>query len=168
MTAQVNRIWDLVLSRSAGLAHSVHGPDHWARVERNGLYLAEHTGADPTIVSLFAVFHDAMRENENHDPGHGRRGAELARSMAGELSFLAEADLDRLCFACTWHTNRTHHENPTIGACWDADRLDLGRVGMRPRARYMNTDVARHLARTRDLDPLDTLAPRSLESPPGT
>ncbi|TML82741.1 MAG: hypothetical protein E6G09_09645, partial [Actinobacteria bacterium] len=29
--------------------------------------------------------------------------------------------------------------NPTIGCCWDADRLDLGRVGIEPDPELMST-----------------------------
>jgi len=159
--ADIDRIWEIVLERTVGVAHSIHGPDHWARVERNGLYLAEQCGADPAIVRLFAVFHDAARVNEGFDPGHGGRGADLARSMASELSFLSEPDLERLYFACTWHTERTHHEDVTVGACWDADRLDLGRVGIRPRADHLNTDAARQIASSGNLELLETTTARN-------
>jgi uncharacterized protein len=39
-------------------------------------------------------------------------------------------------------------DDPTIGTCWDADRLDLARegVGIQPRARYMSTEFAREIA----------------------
>jgi hypothetical protein len=32
---------------------------------------------------------------------------------------------------------------PTVGACWDADRLNLLRVGMTPDARFMSTAEGR-------------------------
>ena len=31
----------------------------------------------------------------------------------------------------------------TVQTCWDADRLDLGRVGIRPHPRYLCTPAAR-------------------------
>ena len=31
----------------------------------------------------------------------------------------------------------------TIQTCWDADRLDLGRIGIRPNPTYLGTKVAR-------------------------
>jgi uncharacterized protein len=37
-------------------------------------------------------------------------------------------------------------DEPTIGTCWNADRLDLGRVGTELEARYMNTDFGREIA----------------------
>ena len=71
-------VWSRVLKDTSVEHSSIHGPCHWARVERNGLYVAQKTGANQTIVQLFAVFHDCMRQNDHIDPGHGRRGAEYA------------------------------------------------------------------------------------------
>jgi len=62
---------------------------HWLRVERNGLYLAERNGANKTIVSLFAMFHDCMRVNDGNDEGHGLRGAEFAKSLRKDLTRLS-------------------------------------------------------------------------------
>jgi len=55
-----------------------HGVAHWARVLENGLRLAEETGANVEVVSLFAVLHDSRRINEVTDPEHGPRAAEFA------------------------------------------------------------------------------------------
>jgi uncharacterized protein len=126
--------------------HTDHGPDHWKKVEQNGLILAASSGADVVVVRLFALFHDSKRENEFTYPEHGRRGAAYARKLHGIHFQITEAQLELLEFACTWHTDTTHHPDPTIGTCWDADRLDLGRVGIIPNARYMNTDQGRELA----------------------
>lgn len=38
-----------------------HGVAHWARVLENGLRLADHTGADRDVLTLFALFHDSRR-----------------------------------------------------------------------------------------------------------
>ena len=35
------------------------------------------------------------------------------------------------------------HENITVQACWDADRLDLGRLGKTPIPDYLGTEFAR-------------------------
>ncbi len=44
---------------------SFHGINHWKRVRRIGLYIAERTGADTLIMSLFSVVHDSQRESED-------------------------------------------------------------------------------------------------------
>ncbi len=111
--------------------HGDHGVSHWARVFTNGLRLAEATHADPDVLVLFALFHDARRWNENDDPGHGPRGAELARSLRGELFELDDARFELLYEACRVHTNEVWIGDTTLLTCLAADRLDLPRVGIR-------------------------------------
>ena len=45
--------------------------------------------------------------------------------------------------ACRYHSDGIVDAHPTIQACWDADRLDLGRVGIRPDPRFLCTGYAR-------------------------
>ena len=45
--------------------------------------------------------------------------------------------------ACIGHSEGDTSSNPTIAACWDADRLDLGRVGKPPSARFLSLEAAR-------------------------
>ena len=121
----------------------IHGKRHWARVLRTGLRIAKASGGDPEVVRLFALFHDSRRENEKRDPGHGLRGAEFARSLRGALVHLGDAQFELLHYACAHHTNGTTSTDPTIGACWDADRLDLGRANIRPDPKFMSTEAGR-------------------------
>ena len=120
-----------------------HGLPHWARVLETGQRLAGETGADRVIVALFAVFHDSCRENEGWDDGHGRRGAELAASLRGRLIDLAPARFDMLYHACEYHTDGGTEGDVTILTCWDADRLDLGRVLITPSPEFLCTPAAR-------------------------
>jgi len=133
---------------------SIHGPDHWLRVERNGLFLAPSVGADTRIVTLFAFLHDCRRLNDGYDPDHGPRAARYAESIREMLQDLPSADMAVLVAACEGHTSQRTTDNPTIGVCWDADRLDLPRVGIRPHIRYLHTEAAREMAAQRDLSPL--------------
>jgi hypothetical protein len=100
-------------------------------------------GADPTLVFLFALFHDSMRLNDNYDPLHGPRGAALARELRGEAFDLEDAEMGLLAFACEEHTKGGVDPDPTVGVCWDADRLNLWRVGIRPNPRFLSTEAAR-------------------------
>ncbi|MGC3969149.1 MAG: hypothetical protein QM775_17825 [Pirellulales bacterium] len=87
----------------------------------------------------------ARRESEGHDPQHGLRGGELARSLRGTLVHLDDERFELLYEACRLHTAGLTDAEPTIQACWDADRLDLGRVGVMPRRDRLCTDAARSL-----------------------
>jgi uncharacterized protein len=126
-----------ILSPSAG-SH-LHGEEHWRRVATNGLDLAEEVGGDPLVAVLFGLFHDSMRFNEHVDPGHGRRGGFLACCLNAELIGLSEDRLDLLDRACAGHTDGATSDDPTIGSCWDADRLDLLRLGDTIDPRAMST-----------------------------
>ncbi len=121
----------------------IHGIGHWCRVLENGWRLADVTGANRDIVTLFAAFHDARRFNEGHDPEHGQRGAELAASLRGSLFELGDDDFALLQHACTWHTAGLTAGEISVQCCWDADRLDLGRVGMEPEPQFLCTDHAK-------------------------
>jgi uncharacterized protein len=120
-----------------------HGVTHWARVRETGLRLAARTGADPAVVELFAVLHDARRRNEGVDPGHGGRGADLAATLRGTLVRLSDAAFALLRVACADHTKGAIEADVTIQTCWDADRLDLGRVGIVPDPARLCTAAAR-------------------------
>jgi uncharacterized protein len=130
----------------------IHGISHWRQVEKNALHLAEGEGIVSSLFSLFALFHDARRKNDGHDREHGKRGATLARKLhvQGFYQIPAE-DLDRLCYACEHHTNQRYNMDPIIGICWDADRLDLTRVGTTPNPRYLNSTTAIYLASEKNL-----------------
>lgn len=121
----------------------IHGIEHWARVMYNGLVLADQVGADRRVVTLFALFHDACRLNDGHDPHHGARGAELALSLRGKLFDLDDSSMELLHYACVKHTDGLTAGDPTVQVCWDADRLDLERVGITPHARYLCTAQAK-------------------------
>jgi len=140
-------LWATATARYHGSLYSIHGPAHWRRVEQNGLLLAQRTGADITVVKLFALFHDSMRINEGTDDGHGARGALYATELRGNLFTLDGARFALLRDACIGHTDEHHSDHPTIGTCWDADRLDLGRVGIIPDEAYMSTAFGKKIAR---------------------
>jgi len=137
-----------VLGRSTGKDSTLHGEDHWRRVAAAGLELLPETpGADPMVVFLFALFHDSMRLNDGRDPLHGPRGAALAGEMRGGAFGLGDAEMGLLSFACAEHTNGGVGSDPTVGACWDADRLNLWRVGIRPDPRLLSTGAAKSAGR---------------------
>jgi uncharacterized protein len=123
--------------------HGTHGLGHWARVLENGLRLAQGTEAKVEIVRLFAVFHDSRRVNESVDDWHGRRGADLAVELRGDLFDLPDDDFDLFYEACAAHTDGLIEGDITVQVCWDADRLDLGRVGIVPSPMKLCTHAAK-------------------------
>lgn len=123
--------------------NGIHGWDHWMTVWEAGKTIGVQVEADLRVVELFALLHDSCRRNDSHDPKHGPRAAEFARTLNGQLFTLDKPDLETLLLAIRDHTSGYVHEDPTISACWDADRLDLPRVGITPRLSYLGTEAAR-------------------------
>jgi len=135
--------FDLLVS-SHGLGHDgFHGKDHWLRVLHNAREIAAETGADLRVLELFAVLHDSQRQNENHDPEHGHRAAAYAAELRGTWFDLADDEMELLVEACHYHSDGIVDAHPTVQACWDSDRLDLGRVGVRPDPRFLCTSFAK-------------------------
>lgn len=122
-----------------------HGANHWARVRYHGLALARARGGDLVVVELFAFLHDSQRHDEYRDPRHGERGAEYSRSLQGRYFDLQAKQLQQLTQAIRGHSDGGLSNDATIQSCWDADRLDLGRVGIKPDVGYLSFEAARHL-----------------------
>lgn len=127
-----------VLAQFRISCHCVHGPGHWARVRSHAFTIGKATGADLLVVELFAFLHDSQRENEWIDPHHGSRAAEYASSLNRTYFELNGDQLDTLYLAMRGHSDGCIHPEATIQSCWDADRLDLGRVGIKPKASYLS------------------------------
>lgn len=128
---------------------SEHGVSHWLRVMSNGFKLASlNKEIDRAVVFWFSLLHDSHRENEYEDPEHGLRAANWVYANSNLLN-LDPAQVEQLAIACSGHTNQRLHSDPTIAACWDADRLDLSRVGKVTDPYYLN------LPESQDEDLLD-------------
>lgn len=137
----------LIRAVLAGANHkdsAYHGVAHWQRVAWTGYSLLnEVPSADPLVVFLFGLLHDSKRENDDHDPEHGVRAAGFVRQLQGKGFRLPKARIELLIDACHRHADGEVADDPTLGVCWDADRLNLWRVGIRPDPRWLSTEPAR-------------------------
>jgi len=121
----------------------IHGGAHMARVLENGLRVADESGSNVEVVTLFAYLHDSKRMNNGKDPEHGARGADFAKTLRGSLITLDDAAFDLLEYAIRHHTDGMTEADVTVQTCWDADRLDLGRIGIKPDPAYLCTPTAK-------------------------
>lgn len=121
----------------------LHGAPHWSRVRDIGLKLSAENGADVRVVEYFAFLHDSCRHSDGHDPEHGPRAARFAVAIRANHIDLNEGAFSRLIEALEGHTGGTDPSDTTVATCWDADRLDIGRVGITPNPKYLCTEGAR-------------------------
>ena len=120
----------------------LHGAPHWSRVRDNGLRLARGTGANVQVVEYFAFLHDVCRRNDGRDPEHGLRAAKFAGAIRADHIALGNLEFELLVTALEGHTGGTNPGDITVATCWDSDRLDLGRLGIRPVPERLCTEVA--------------------------
>jgi uncharacterized protein len=92
------------------------------------------------IVRHFSRFLSCDR---GYDDGHGERGGGLALALRGEWFSISDDDFDLLYEACACHTDGRTEAKITIQTCWDADRLDLGRVRICPDPAKLCTPAAK-------------------------
>ncbi len=124
--------------------NGLHGFQHWKRVCDNGLYLARQNGANQTVVALFAFTHDMDRESDHGDHEHGPRAAKrIETELQGRFFQLSAEEFSQLTQAVDQHTKGFTQADITVQTCWDADRLDLGRAGIKPSPRHLCTPQAK-------------------------
>lgn len=123
----------------------IHGVSHWQRVYATGRELATLTGVTGRVAEYFALFHDVCRLNDGIDTNHGTRAAAFVTQHRGEWIDLSDTEFIKLHYAITHHSDKKMHKDLIIQVCWDADRLDLGRVGIQPDPRFLGTEAARNL-----------------------
>lgn len=149
-----DRILEYAINESEAANSLWHGKTHWLSVRDNGIELAENTpGADITVVHLFGLLHDYKRAGDGKDEAHGNRAAtSLFKIRYSLLKELSDRQFFVLQEAIGYHNKPSTSDDPTIGCCWDADRLDLPRVGINPSAKYLSTDYGKYLLSMRGLE----------------
>ena len=76
-------------------------------------------------------------------PTTARARPSLLASSEAVVFDLPDREFQLLHRACAGHTHEHTHPDVTIQTCWDADRLDLGRVGIMPEPDFLCTEFAR-------------------------
>jgi uncharacterized protein len=122
--------------------HGIHGEEHWLKVTANARRIVRADGGDLLVATLFGIFHDCCRKSDGYDHNHGKRAAEYVQTL--DLG-LDEKQKRLLFLAISKHNDGLVSGEPTIGACWDADRLDLPRVGTEVDPEYLSTDEGRKI-----------------------
>jgi uncharacterized protein len=96
------------------------------------------------------MLHDTQRFTDGHDPDHGRRAAQTALDLRGILFEATETQMGLLEYAMRLHADGFVADDPTVACCWDADRLDLPRCGIRVDPRMLSTEAGKRKTRVAD------------------
>jgi len=136
--------WERLLTEArdgAVLAHEpMHGERHWRAVAWAGLRISElRPDLSRIILVAFGLLHDCRRETDDWDPDHGARAARVALRSRPLKRLAGVEGRELVAEAC-----RLHERGPItpasaqIGACWDADRVNLVRLGFSLDPRYFS------------------------------
>ncbi len=127
------------MSRWPEYLGTTHGVEHWDRVAKFGRMLYQE-GADMDVILAFAYLHDAERMNNGRDINHGQRASGLIDAIRHtQLEALSDEQIAKLKRACELHIIQHRTGDITIDICFDADRMDLPRVGIIPYPQRMAT-----------------------------
>ncbi|MCL4353437.1 MAG: hypothetical protein M1484_04060 [Patescibacteria group bacterium] len=139
------KLFRLIKSQYDLPINSLHGLPHWKHVEALGRRLATSTKADLRVITLFAYLHDSCRKNDDFDPEHGVRAVKFVKELfEAKMLNITTKQLETLVFACQFHNQKQiKPKNITVATCWDADKLDLERMGTTPDSNYLFTEVAK-------------------------
>jgi len=124
--------------------NGVHGIPHWSRVRLNALMLAKETGADTEVIEYFSFLHDIARLSEDGDPSHGPRAVNLIKARLWKHLYLNDDQMEILFYAIAGHSEGLTSDDATVATCWDADRMDLNRIGIEPNPELLSTISARN------------------------
>ncbi len=122
----------------------LHSVDHWDRVSQNAAQIAPTVpGCDPEVVGAACAWHDVMRLTDGRDLGHGPRSSALISQLHHDGALgLTDAQAVKLMRAVREHNGGSAvdpEKLPDAAILQDSDRLDLPRVGVTPRKRFMST-----------------------------
>jgi len=137
--SSIDKLREFAAARWPRELGSFHGLEHWDRVARFGKMLWVE-GADMDVIKAFAYLHDCERKQDGDDNDHGLRASLLVDVIRrSELSFLDDCQISKLKRACQLHTHVLRTGDMTVDICFDADRMDLVRVGIIPLPERMAT-----------------------------
>ncbi|HBG14571.1 MAG TPA: hypothetical protein DDW96_04515 [Synergistaceae bacterium] len=125
----------------------LHGIPHLRRVAILSGRLSKAVGEDVESAVVMGFLHDSARKNDGNDIEHAHDSAILARELIER--FFPHLDVDRICDAIEGHADGEVTKDPLTACLWDADRLELKRIGRTIDTELLSTKVAKRLARRR-------------------
>ena len=121
----------------------VHGMGHLRRVSSTAGRMAAILDEDIESAVVGGFLHDCARTDDGGGTSHAHSSAQLAKDIM--ITCYPHLDIARLCRGIAQHADGMITDDPLIGCVWDADRLDLSRLGIEVDLDLLSTFVARRL-----------------------
>jgi len=131
---------------------ALHGISHLRQVSLLAGKIASASGADVESAMVAGFLHDAGRTDDFGGNQHALDSAILARPLL--IRLYPHIDADLVCYAIARHADGMTTDDPLIGSLWDADRLELKRIGRYVREDLLSTAEGKRIFRVANDDNL--------------
>ena len=122
----------------------LHGMSHLRRVASTAGRIASLISEDVEAAVVTGFLHDCARTDDGGGTSHAHDSACVAKNILPTC--YPHLDVDRLCAGIAGHADGVVTDDLLIGSVWDADRLDLVRLGIEVDLGLLSTSVARRVA----------------------
>ena len=122
---------------------NIHGIPHLRRVAVTAGRIAASIGEDIESAVVAGFLHDCARNDDGGGTCHALDSAVLAKKLLS--MFYPHLDVVRLCDAIARHADGETTKDLLVACVWDADRLDLSRLGIEVNSDLLSTSVARRI-----------------------
>jgi len=153
-----SEIWSKVLEVEAiciAFCHSseteTHGLPHLRNVSYTAGRIASAVNEDIEAAVVAGFLHDCARQDDNGGREHAYESALMARGIIQE--HYPHLEVERLYACIALHADGKVTEDMLIGSVWDADRLDLARIGIEVREEFLSTLIAKRIVAIRRYSP---------------
>lgn len=122
----------------------IHGESHIRNVVKLAKRISRRECPQYTNdVIVGAALHDVGRRDDFGGNEHAVRGSRIAKGVI--KSYWPNLHADKIVEAIKYHTGGLTTSDPLIGSIWDADRLDLVRLGKRIDISLLSTKTAKKI-----------------------
>lgn len=122
---------------------NIHGIPHLRRVAVTAGRIAASIGEDIESAVVAGFLHDCARSDDAGGTRHAHDSAILAKKLLS--MYYPHLDAAHLCDAISRHADGKTTKDLLIGCVWDADRLDLRRLGIEVDPDLLCTSIARRI-----------------------
>lgn len=125
------------------LSTNIHGVQHLRQVAFLAGRFAYSLNVDYKTAIIGGYLHDCARSDDGGGNSHAHESAFLAKRII-ETNW-SSTDIDKIFYAIYYHADGLNTNDPFIGCIWDADRLNLVRLGLIPKVELLSTEFAKRI-----------------------
>lgn len=138
---QINEVETKSFPHLKCLSTNIHGISHLRRVAYLSGRYAYILKINLNDAVIAGYLHDCARENDSNGNSHAYESAYLAKGII--QGNLPVTNINKIFYTIYHHADGITTKDPFMGCIWDADRLNLLRIGIIPNEKLLSTQLAK-------------------------